>query len=272
MNKKIKYVSAVLIAAFAIGFVIAKMRTIRPEAASLKKREQVLNEMFSTQLSIRYPRPDPAETILAYIDDGSDKGVKLLDLQSLEQRLVKVKNEIIQIYGWSPGSRYLAFAQNPRHLDDSWLSIYDRQSNSVQRLTSMKGVLEFNFVWLGTNSYLFTSRGLKATLAEFYLGSINGPQSKLCNYTGEVVAMAEKKIGYAYAYQKNGIEDIYSLSFDTPESAHGNLSNTIPEPARLSAFKKNGFSALQWLRYSQESSNFLFCARPKKSVSYTHLT
>jgi len=163
--KKLKWIFG--LALIAITIASFKFYRILPERISLKRYEQMLDEITSLEVSIATLTPDFHGRNLAYIHStDSGRGVALIDLVPLKRKEIILTNEVTLMGGWSPDDRYLAFVQRPPvpanyrtgDFKESWLTLFDTKTDTVRRLTDDQGVTEtYFFFWLTTNSYIFVS-------------------------------------------------------------------------------------------------------------------
>lgn len=257
---KIKWAmgSIILMAAILLGL---KFLRITPHRISPQKYNQIFDEIVSVEFVFRAPTPDHCGSTLAYIHGASHgPGLYLLNLKTLERTLLPVTNEVNKINGWSPDDRYLIFVQVPPHppieasfYKEQWLTIYDRRDNSIRRLTDNKEMMEIHFFWLTTNTYLMAGRPLKGNAGEIFLGKWNeGTRKRLTNYMSDLVILSDKMAACFYK------DNIHTLAFGLGDKEETTV-------AQLTHFKSNSFSRFQWPRYSQETSNYLFCAYPENS-------
>src|SRR5205807_2233565 len=113
------------------------------------KFQQIFEEITSLEVSISSLTPDYSGANLAYVHSTEHgRGLTVLDLKSLARQEISVANEVTQVGGWSPDDRYLAFVQSPAvdstysagDVKESWLTVWDRESNVVRRLTEATNV------------------------------------------------------------------------------------------------------------------------------------
>ena len=160
--------------------------------------EAVLREIAAVEFQIGWLTPDHGGKTLAYVHaTGAGRSLALLDLKTLARQPIPLTNEVIQVSGWSPDDRYLAFVESPTprpgeesKLRASWVTLYQRESGQARRISGREGVAENYFFWLSPETYFFASRGVTAPLAELFLGSVaDGPGKKVSNFMPELVVM-----------------------------------------------------------------------------------
>ena len=269
--KKLKWIFG--LALIAITIASFKFYRILPERISLKRYEQMLDEITSLEVSIATLTPDFHGRNLAYIHStDSGRGVALIDLVPLKRKEIILTNEVTLMGGWSPDDRYLAFVQRPPvpanyrtgDFKESWLTLFDTKTDTVRRLTDDQGVTEtYFFFWLTTNSYIFVSGKLTNTQAgaQIYLGNLDqNAVQKVSHHMPELVTMSDKSVGGIY----NG--NISELEIKPLQISKGEWDESTRTVHQLSAFDTNNFDQLKWLRYSHDTGQFLFCARPTNST------
>lgn len=254
----------------AVVVLVLKRPSALPTRISEEQYRRILDEITSVEFAVGSLTPDHGGSLLAYVRaTESGRGLSFLDLKTLERFSVRLTNEVTQVCGWSPDDRYLAFVQtlapgvarsNQFGLRESWLTLYDRRSNSVRRLTEASGVFEPYFYWLTTNRYLYVSRWLTNDYAEFYLGSLDSSErKKVSNYRPELVVMSESLAAHL---ERGQIASLQLKPLQDTDTGTNRGSRAIEV---LSDFKEGQFDQFKWLRYSRETGKFLFCARPATS-------
>jgi dipeptidyl aminopeptidase/acylaminoacyl peptidase len=183
-------------------------------------------------------------------------------LATLESRCVQTSNEVSQVFGWSPGDRYLAFAQvapvlleaarrKETFVNETWVTIYDAETGSSERVTANVGTVEGSFAWLSTNEFFFSSSPIGKDYAEKFVSDWpGGTRRKVFNYVGDFVLTSPSTAAFV---QKG---NICTCRIDAAK---------YPPIEPLSAFRQDDFDSLRWLRYSERNGEFLFCGRPKGS-------
>jgi len=252
---------------FALGISSCR-RT--PEPVPTGKLQQILDEVAPVDVWLGSPTPDASGSTLAYIN-GTEIGrrIVLLDLKTLEKRQIPTTNEVTFIFGWSPDDRYLAFAQIPPQPEkehkttpqffESWLTLYDRQTGSMWRLTEDTNVMEVPFHWLPDGSYLMVSRNLTNDHGEFFIGNLGGAaREKVSDFVPDFAVMTDKMGVYA-------VGDLLTLELKPLKKTETGWDEKSKTVQKISDLRTNGFKGLVWVRYSPANSNFLFCARPAGS-------
>ncbi len=259
-----------LILLVVVGIAFLKPRRVPAEAVALEKYQQMLDEITTVDFAVSMLTPDHSGSMLAYMHASEiGRGLSLLNLKTLERFQIPLTNEVTEVCGWSPDDRYLVFVQTlapntakktASGLRESWVTLFDRQTGTVRRLTDAEGVFEPFFYWLTTNRYFYVSRWLTNDYAEILKGSLGRDQTeKVCNYKPQLVVMSADSAG-CYA---SG--NIFSLEVGADSTNSG-----AEAMHRLSDFPKGQFDQFKWLRYSRESGRFLFCGRQTNST-WRHL-
>jgi len=264
---KIFVVLMVLLAAFWL----AATGRPKPKFVLPPDYTQVLDEVADVDVWIGSLTTDPLGETLAF-SGGTKEGRKLtlIDLKTLEKKVVPTTNEVSFVFGWSPDGRYLAFDQVPYQPEklqkttpvyfESWLTLYDRQTGKLRRLTEDTSVMETPFYWLPDGGYLICQRNLTNEVPVIYMGDLSVDKKKAVSiFVPDMAIISDTKLVYALK-SDFFLMDIKPLS--KTETRQDLNKATIQ---KISNFKTNGFNGVVWVRYNPAKSNFLFCARPKES-------
>ena len=191
MKTKLLVILALLLAIFCL----LKWSRPKPKFVLPANFKQVLNEVGDVDVWIGSLTPDPLGETLAF-SSGTKAGRKLVlvDLKTLKKQVIPTTNEVSYIFGWSPDGRYLAFVQVPPQPEklhkttqvffESWLTLYERRSGTIRRLTDDTNVMETPFLWLPNGEYLITQRNLTNDYGVIYSGNLS---SKAKNAVSEFV-------------------------------------------------------------------------------------
>ena len=273
MKKNRKWLLLVLAAVLVIALAAWKWLALRPQQPSPERRGKILDELVAAGPWLGGLAPDHSGETLAYIvETEAGRRVTLLDLKNLAKRQIATTNDVKTICGWSADDRYLAFLQMyPRPMAlrqateqamEMWLTIYDRQNDSFRRLTEETNVVDVKFFWVGTDSFLITSRRMRNKAAQFsgwMLGDLRQPyRQNVAEFKSELSVMTENMAVF-------GTDDLFTLELPPAGKTGTGLGGTSGKVRKLSDFKTNGFTGLLWVNYSPQSSNFLFCSRPSAS-------
>lgn len=239
-------------------------------SASSSEYQQMLDELMSVETISRPPVPGSSGTTLACIyNTDKGRGIYFVNLTDLSRKELPLTNDVRRVAGWSPEGRYLVFEQKPPMSDtalkktktrelaedrnESWLSLYDREKDSMTRVTTNRLVNEKGFLWLNSSNYLFCSDSDDPAFQGTFVSSIHRSSArKISSLIREFAPMSENKIAF--------IKDRNIHSFEIPSG------NTEPKVETLSSFPEGSYDLLRWLRYSPENDRFLFCARPTNST------
>lgn len=281
---KTKRIWAIAVVVLVSGMVALKAYRVSPKPLPVEQRLQILEEISAADAGITTLMPgalmpDHSGATLAYIHltdaeltgfDDSGFVVSVVNLKTLENRQLPKTNLVRYVFGWSSDDRYLAFSQNhgrPKSADgktpqfiEEWLSLYDCQAGVTRRLTAATNVKEQEFHWLTQDSFLLAVvQGISAR-ARFYLGSLPGATlEKVSDFTEKMTVLSARTV----AFTKNN--DLYTLELKPLRGAEAGWDGGSNGVQKISDFKTNEFSGLQWVNYSAARSNFLFCSRPKGS-------
>lgn len=229
--------------------------------------QEVVKEVTSVQPNFRQLTPDRAGKRLAFMH-AVENGRRLViyDLLNNSQAEIPIRDELFQIFGWSPDDRFLAFAdisegqyrykeREPQNEKRVW--IYDSINNTVERLTTNSGVVEVGFAWLGTNaSYHVGVTPIGKDYTQKFVGDwITRERRQVYNSVSEFTLLP----GAEAAFFQNG--SIRKCRIDEPR---------YPAIQSVTTFPDGSFDSMKWLRYSAEVDSFLFCGRPVSS-NWKHL-
>ena len=220
--------------------------------------------------------PDPAGTSLAFVHATEQgRGLSILELPTGRRTVLALTNEVIQVNGWSPDGRWLAFVQSApaRAGDDaepraSWVTLWDAHTGTLRGLRDgvevapaaspervsadrtapaempvplpeREGRAENYFFWLGTNTYFYASRELTQSAAGLFLGDLErGPGAKLGNYLPELAVMATNRAASGYR------GEIVALTLQPLPLVDGQPRDAARVIEPLSDFRTNGFDAI----------------------------
>ena len=216
-------------------------------------------EITASQSVFRSPVPDHSGKYLAYIQAiGPGRRLFFYDLAAGQSQQVPTTNEVSQVFGWSPDERYLAFDQAPPltpRPDDTqtaaWLTLYDRQTGSVQRLGTNIDVLEDGAAWLGAHTLFYSAHNLGSNYTEKFIIDLDTATTrKVRNYVSDFVLTGSNTA----AFFKNG--NLQTCRLDT---------TNYPPVEPLSTFPPKMFDLIRWLQYRADTGTFLFCGRQTNS-------
>jgi dipeptidyl aminopeptidase/acylaminoacyl peptidase len=274
MKNRQRSVVITALAVLAVALVLYKLGVDRRRPPP--EFSQILAEVMSVESATRPPFPDPTGSLLACLSGNQyGRGLSFVDLKTLQRSSLPGTNDIKRIAGWSPDGRHLAFEQKPalakealrpvaarplvEDRQESWLTIFDRISNTSRRLTTETPANERFFVWLTTNTYFFSRDSDDEESRGTFWGKLNERQEvKVAGSLRDIVAMSERTAAY--------LESSNIYSFELPPA--GAIDGKVPPIStnQLSSFEARGFDSLRWLRYQPERGTFLFCSRPADSI------
>jgi len=216
-------------------------------------------EITSLQSVFRSPVPDRSGKYLAYVQAvGPGRRLFVYDLAAGASQPVPTTNEVSQVFSWSPDHRYLAFDQVPPLIprtDDpqtaAWLTLYDRQTGSVQRLGTNIDVLEDGAAWLAPHTLFYSVHNLGSNYTEKFILDLDTQATrKVRNYVSDYVLTGSNTA----AYFKGG--NLQTCRLDT---------TNYPPVQPLSSFPPGMFDLIRWPQYRPDTGTFLFCARQTNS-------
>jgi len=238
--------------------------------------EAVLREVTGVEFQLGSLTPDPAGTSLAFVHATEQgRGLSILELPTGRRTVLALTNEVIQVNGWSPDGRWLAFVQSApaRAGDDagpraSWVTLWDAHTGTLRGLRDgvevapaaspervsadrtapaempvplpeREGRAENYLFWLGTNTYFYASRELTQSAAGLFLGDLErGPGAKLGNYLPELAVMATNRAASGYR------GEIVALTLQPLPLVDGQPRDAARVIEPLSDFRTNGFDAI----------------------------
>jgi dipeptidyl aminopeptidase/acylaminoacyl peptidase len=213
-------------------------------------------EITAVHSVFRYPFPDPSDQYLAYVQAvGPGRRLFVLDVKSGENHPIPTTNEVSQVFGWSADSHYLAFAQAPPQpvdeneaLATAWVTLYDRRSGAVRRISTNSAVMEGGATWLGTNTLFYSAHFYGTNRAQkFILDLDKQTRREVHNYLNEFVLSGTNLA----AFLLNG--NLQTNAIDSTNYFY------------LSHFPPKTFDLMRWLKYRPETGTYLFCARKTNS-------
>ena len=232
----------------------------RREVANKQEREAALQEIYAVKPMFRTLMPDNTGKNLAYLQPVENgRRLFLVNLQTRAIQNIPTTNEVIQIFGWSPDDRYLAYAEVspellPRartsgsFLNETWASVYDTITGQSERLTTNSAAIESPVTWLGTNLCFFGVTPVGQDYSQkFVLDLQTKARRQVYNALSDFVLVASNQAAFI------GKGNIYKSEL---------MADKYLKPEAVSHFKTDSFDSLRWLRFDAGSGNYYFCARP----------
>ena len=257
-----------------LAFWVVKSWRLTPEPDTPGRLQQILEEVAPVDDWIGSLTADASGSTLAYIK-GTKAGrrIVLLDLKTLDQRQIPTTNEVSYLFGWSPDGHYLALTQTPpspqirhkttsdfveatRPFVESWLTLYDRDTGSIRRLTKDTNVMELPFCWLPNGYYLMNHRNRTNYPGDMLLGNPGSTnREKVSRFEPGFLIISDRLGAF-------GDVNLFTLELKPLARTKNGWDETSRTVQKISDFSANGFSELMWIRYCAANSNFLFRSHP----------
>lgn len=235
----------------------------RPELLSEQEREAVLQEIYAVKPMFRLLTPDNTGKNLAYLQAVENgRQLFLVNLKSGAIKNIPTTHEVIQIFGWSPDDRYLAYSQvspellpkartSGSFLNETWLSVYDTSTGQSERVTTNFGAIEGSMAWLETNTCIFSVSPIGKDYSQKFVVNLQTKERKqVYNSVNDFVLVSSNR----GAILSKGNICVSELT-----------ANTYPKLEIVSNFETNAFDSIRWLRFDANTGDFFFCAWPKNS-------
>ena len=260
--KKLSRCVAVALLMAGAVLIVGALRQQRGALISDAALATVAREIMSVGEIYRGPEVSHSGAELAYAR-STNGGRRLfrVDLGTGKQECLPHVNEVLRVYGYSPDDRYLLLKDL-----DGWVErfmLFDRQTCSFRTAAVPTTVTEV--VWLRTNVLAFAQKAGKETAVTLVTVADGEQKARTLRKSGTILRMvplSEREVGFVEA------GNLWALDVETGETRQlSRLTEADLDPER-SRHKLN-VSDFEWVNYSGENHEFLFCSWVK--FNWRHL-